>query len=513
MEAAQVTHDCELEMRQEPTAALERLRGTSGRRRTDGLGADEVAAFLRRDPRLGEAIAAAAAAAARLDREEPGLRAGAEDALCGAARGGMLSFYGEEASSPYVPLAAAGPWIVTTHGAVLHDSGGYGMLGLGHAPPGIAAALAAPWVMANVMTPSLSQRRLTERLQRRIGLSGGCPYPRFICLNSGSEAVTLASRICDLNAFAATAAGARHGGREIRLLALSGSFHGRTQCAARLSHSTAAIYKRTLASFRDRDPLTVVPANDVGALAAAFAAAEASGVFFQAVFLEPVLGEGVPGLAITREFYDAARRHADAHGTLLVVDSIQAGLRAHGCLSIVDYPGFAGCAPPDMETFSKALNAGQYPLSVLALGARAAGLYVEGVYGNTMTANPRGLEVAAAVLDAMTDELAANVRARGVELKAKLAALCDDSRLGGAVRGVEGTGLMVCAQIDPRLPVCGSGGLEERLRRRGIAMIHGGANGLRFTPPFAITSAEIDLIVGAVRETIAAAVGAAGSGP
>src|SRR3546814_9698603 len=68
--------------------------------------------------------------------------------------------------------------------------------------------------------------------------------------------------------------------------------------------------------------------------------------------------------------------------TLLLVDSIQAGLRAHGVLSITDYPGFEKLPAPDMETFSKALNAGQYPLSVLAVGNRAAGLYRKGIYGN-----------------------------------------------------------------------------------------------------------------------------------
>ncbi len=67
-------------------------------------------------------------------------------------------------------------------------------------------------------------------------------------------------------------------------------------------------------------------------------------------------------------------------------------------LSIVDYPGFEKLDPPDMETYSKALNAGQYPLSVLAVSERAADLYNKGIYGNTMTANPRALDVALARL-------------------------------------------------------------------------------------------------------------------
>ena len=127
--------------------------------------------------------------------------------------------------------------------------------------------------------------------------------------------------------------------------------------------------------------------------------------YVEAFFLEPVMGEGNPGMAITPEFYAEARRLTSAHGALLLVDSIQAGLRAHGVLSIVDYPGFQDVEAPDMETYSKALNAGQYPLSVLAMNERAAELYRKGVYGNTMTANPRALDVAIAVLDNLTDEI------------------------------------------------------------------------------------------------------------
>lgn len=65
------------------------------------------------------------------------------------------------------------------------------------------------------------------------------------------------------------------------------------------------------------------------------------------------MGEGNPGEAITREFYGAAREETRRARSLLVVDSIQAGLRARGALSIVDYPGFADADAPDMETYSK----------------------------------------------------------------------------------------------------------------------------------------------------------------
>ena len=148
-----------------------------------------------------------------------------------------------------------------------------------------------------------------------------------------------------------------------------------------------------------------MPANDVDALRAAFERAVHENVFIESMYIEPVQGEGSPGVAVSREFYDEARRLTLEHDALLVIDSIQAGLRAWGTLSLVDYPGFEDCAPPDMESWSKAMNAGQYPLSVLGLTERAAGEYVVGVYGNTMTTNPRALDVACAVLGMVTPEV------------------------------------------------------------------------------------------------------------
>ncbi len=483
---------------------LEEIRARAATRLTVGLSDRALAPFLENDDELSLAISRAWAEAERLALVSPSAAATAEADLCAEVQDGYLNFYGDAARSPYVPLAACGPWIVTLHGAVLHDSGGYGMLGLGHAPAAVLDILGAPWVMANVMTPSLSQQRFADRLRAEIGHTrGGCPYERFICLNSGSESVTMAARITDLHAFRQTRVGARHEGHRIRYLSLTGGFHGRTDPAARISGSTLAIYKRTLASFRDRDQLTLVEPNDTAGLLSAFTAAERDGVFFEGFYIEPVMGEGEPGLALTPEFYALARRLTREHGALLVCDSIQAGFRATGHLSFVDYPGFGGCEPPDLETFSKALNAGQYPLSVLALSKEAAALYVTGVYGNTMTTAPRALEVGCAVLEAVDDDLRVNIRVRGEQLRRGLAGLA--AEMGDMVLSVQGTGLMVCLELDPaRCPVVGVGGLEQDLRRRGIHMIHGGRNGLRFTPHFAITAAEVELIVGEVRAVLQA---------
>jgi len=480
---------------------LRELREFGGKPRTTGLDDASIERMAAVDPMLGEAVASAVARHRELRAELGDFLKLDEAAQLAQAQAGFVNFYPDDAINPYLPAAARGPWIVTLKGAVLHDNGGYGMLGFGHNHPAIDAALARDQVMANVMTPSVAQLRFAQALNRELGRHrGGNPYARYLCLNSGSESVSLACRVADVNAKLMTDAGGRYAGRTIKRLVVKGAFHGRTEKPALYSDSSRKTYQQHLASYRHEDSVLVVEPYNVAQLETAFADADKHGWFVEAMFLEPVMGEGDPGRAVTPEFYAAARRLTEAHGSLFLVDSIQAGLRAHGVLSITDYPGFEKLPAPDMETFSKALNAGQYPLSVLAVSERVAGLYRKGIYGNTMTANPRALDVALAVLGELSDEVRANIRARGKEFVDKLNTLKDE--LGGLITKVQGTGLLFSCELAPQFKCYGAGSTEEYLRERGIGVIHGGVNSLRFTPHFNVTSAEVDLVVSHVRHAL-----------
>ncbi|MDH3439704.1 MAG: aminotransferase class III-fold pyridoxal phosphate-dependent enzyme, partial [Gammaproteobacteria bacterium] len=329
---------------------------------------------------------------------------------------------------------------------------------------------------------------------------GGSPFSRYLCLNSGSEANSVASRISDINTKLLTDPGGRYHGARLRGVTLQGSFHGRTARPARYSDSTLSEYRKHLASFRDDEYLLTVEPNNIAGLEAIYAAAEEAGEFIEAFFMEPVMGEGNPGLAISPAFYKRARELTRKHGSMFIIDSIQAGLRATGVLSIVDYPGFESLDAPDMESYSKALNAGQFPLSVLALAESAASIFRHGVYGNTMTTNPRGLDVAVAVLDQFTPELRDNIRQRGDELVSRLKELAEG--LDGAITSVQGTGLLFSCELAEQFKVYGTNSTEDYLRRNGLGVIHGGAHSLRFTPHFAVGSDEVDLIIDLTRDAI-----------
>ena len=480
---------------------LRELRDFGGKQRTTGLADATIERMAAVDPLLPQAISDAVARHHELRADMADFLKLDEEEQIARAQAGFVNFYPDDAINPYLPAAARGPWIVTLKGAVVHDNGGYGMLGFGHNNPAILEALARPQVMANVMTPTVSQLRFARAMDRELGrVHGKSPYDRYFCLNSGSESMSLACRIAEVNAKQMTDAGARYAGRAIKRLNVKGAFHGRTEGPALYSDSSRKVYRQYLASYQHENSVITVAPYDVAQLQAAFADADKHGWFIEAMFLEPVMGEGDPGRAVTTEFYKAARELTRAHGTLFLVDSIQAGLRAHGVLSVTDYPGFEQLPAPDMETFSKAINAGQYPLSVLAVSTATAELYRKGIYGNTMTGNPRALDVAVATLSQLSDDVRRNIRERGREFVEKLNALKDE--LDGLITKVQGTGLLLSCELAPEFKCVGAGSIEEYMRERGIGVIHGGVNSLRFTPHFNVTSAEVDLIVDHVRAAL-----------
>jgi len=341
-----------------------------------------------------------------------------------------------------------------------------------------------------------------QALRSEIGRSSSeCPFESFICLNSGSEGNEMALRLCDLHA------GKVAGGRKVHNLVVKGSFHGRTLSAALLTDTSRSTYAKEgahlISKLQDGEGMNYVlscEANNIEELQHWFKRCENENCYIQAVYLEGVMGEGNPGVPLDPEFYKVARELTLKHDGALCIDSIQAGIRTTGNLSICDYPGFENVAPPDFEIFSKAINGGQFPMSVVALAPRAAQWYRHGVYGNTMTGNPRACKVATASLRLLTPAIRANICDMGRYVVQRYTDLMKE--LPEAIIRVNGTGLLYQVKLNPQIPVTAMDGVEMLLRRRGVNVIHGGTNALRFTPNFDITREEIDMQVEHVREVL-----------
>ena len=475
---------------------LQRMREQSGNRRTQGLSDYLIQQHLVKDVVLGVAIKEAYE---RFQKLDPSVTYTLDELeLIRSIRSGWCNFYAEDTVNPYIPLFAKGPWIITLHGAVVHDSGGYGMLGFGHNPDNVMRILETPMVMANIMTPSLAQKELVDVLKKEIGHTRPdhkCPYDQFILMNSGSEGNSVADRIIDIHT------GHVRGDRtRVVGVSLKQSFHGRTLKPAAVSDSSAAKYISSKCDFLSRfkkEYNRLVEPNDIAGLTSVFENAKKNNEYVEAVFIEAIMGEGNPGQKISPEFYAAARKLTLENDSMLVIDSVQAGIRCYGVLSIMDYPGFGTLGSPDFEVFSKAINGGQFPVSLVALSERAVSSYKRGVYGNTMTANPRACEVVSTIIKSLSHEKAhvrQNIRSMGDYAVSEFRKL--QSKYPAAITNVTGTGLLYAVHLDVNTyPVVAVAGAEYWLRTQGVGVIHGGENALRFTPHFEVTKDEIDIQV------------------
>src|SRR5439155_1075822 len=180
------------------------------------------------------------------------------------------------------------------------------------------------------------------------------------------------------------------------------------------------------------------------------------------------LGEGgvVP---LDESFVTVAAELAAETGALLCVDEIQTGMGRTGTFLASEQLRVV----PDLITLAKGLANG-LPIGALLVRGSTAGGFVPGDHGSTFGGNPVVCAAACAVVDAIDDDLLANVRSRGDELAAGLAAL-------PGVLEVRGRGLLLGATLDrPVAPVVDS------CRDRGLLVLSAGPDVLRLTPPLVV---------------------------
>jgi predicted acetylornithine/succinylornithine family transaminase len=340
---------------------------------------------------------------------------------------------------------------------------GIAVVGLGHVHPRVTAAAQAQldrlWHASNLYwtEPMLE---LASRLTARLG-SGQA----FFC-NSGAEANEAAIK-------AARKATGRAG-----IVALEGGFHGRTLGALSATGQPAKWegFGPLVPGMRFARP------NDLESLEAAVVAG--TGADLAAIMLEPVIGEGGV-IPLDPGFLTAAQEMAHEVGALLVLDEVQTGVGRTGTFFAFEQTGLR----PDLVTLAKALGNG-LPIGALLATGRADGCLVPGDHGSTFGGNPVVAAAATAVVDAIDDELLANVRARGAQILEGLAEL-------GGVEEARGAGLLVGARLDrPAGPVV------DRCREDGLLVLTAGSDVLRFLPPLVVSESEVDRALATVARAL-----------
>jgi acetylornithine aminotransferase len=249
---------------------------------------------------------------------------------------------------------------------------------LGHAHPAWVAAVSGQIARLGHISNLFASDVQIELAERLLRLVDAGPDGRVFLCNSGTEAMEAAVKI------------ALRTGRR-RLLAIDGSFHGRTLGSLALTGKAA--YREPFGA--PAADVRFLPFGDIDALASAVDDSVA------AIVVEVIQGEaGVrpqpPG------YLERARGLADASGALLVVDEVQTGIGRTGAWFAHRNPALVhGDVIPDVVTLAKGLGGG-FPIgATLALSGRAAGLLAPGDHGTTFGGNPPAAAAALATLDAI----------------------------------------------------------------------------------------------------------------
>src|SRR3954464_6999668 len=301
------------------------------------------------------------------------------------------------------PLAIArgkGVYVYNTEGNKYLDLvGGLGVNTLGHAHSRIVKTIrdqAAKVIHTSNLYYNEYQGRLAERLCTLSGLD------RAFFANSGTEAMEGALKSARASGHKAS------GDAKCKVVALAGSFHGRTFGA--LSMTGQDKYR---AGFEPMlGGVEFVALNDVAGIKAAVDENTC------AIVLEPIQGEG--GVReCSREFLQAARDAADQRHAALIFDEIQCGLGRAGTFFAYQHFGVT----PDIVAIAKPL-AGGIPLGAFLLREKFASALTIGKHGTTFGGGPLACRTALEYLAVIEDEkLLERVRLVGDYLNSELKAL------------------------------------------------------------------------------------------
>jgi acetylornithine/succinyldiaminopimelate/putrescine aminotransferase len=298
---------------------------------------------------------------------------------------------------------------------------------------------------------------LAYRLSSRFGGASA-----FFC-NSGAEAIEAALKY------------ARKASGKPGVVALEGSFHGRTMGALSVTGQPAKraafeplVPGAAFAQLNDRESLRAAVGPDTGC-----------------ILLEPVQGEG--GIhAVDESFVAEARALADEHEALLVFDEVQTGVGRTGTFFAFEQLGVR----PDAVTLAKGLANG-LPIGCLLVADGVPAGFEPGDHASTFGGNLVACAAACVVCDTIDDDLLEGVREQGARLARRLVRL-------PAVTEVRGRGLLLAAELD-RVAADVVGSCLEH----GLLVGTAGEHTLRITPPLTIAADELDRGLSILEEVIA----------
>lgn len=354
-------------------------------------------------------------------------------------------------------------------GARLYDSegreyldllSGIGVASLGHANPGLAAAI-ADQAATLLHTSNLYYHPLQAEAAARLATLSGLPRT-FFC-NSGTEAVEACLK------FARRFWHSKGEQGRTGFVAMEGAFSGRTFGSLSVTHD-----EHYRAPFEPLVPgVTFVSADDPSAIAAAITDRTA------AVIAEPIQGEG--GVRpLGKAAVDAINAACAATGTLLIADEVQTGLGRTGVPFCFQALGLR----PDLVSVGKALGGG-VPVGACLCSERIAGAVSPGDHGTTYGGNLLACRAAVFFLEQLMDKgLLDHVNAVSPHFERRLRTLALRHPLVVEVRGA---GLMRGLEL-----TVDASPVVDLARQHGLVVNRTDEKVVRMLPPLTIEVDELD---------------------
>jgi acetylornithine aminotransferase len=333
---------------------------------------------------------------------------------------------------------------------------------LGHSHPAVVSAVNRQIKTLSHVSNFYSHPNAIELAQILVRLTGD-KQSRVFFAQSGAEVNEAAIKL------------SRKTGRT-RIVAMTGSFHGRTMGSLSL---TGQISKK-IAFAPLLKNVKHVPFGDVKRARRAINSRTAM------VIVEPIMGEAgviVPPLNYLKELREACTKN----GALLVVDAVQTGIGRTGQWFGYEYSGIK----PDVITVAKGLGAG-LPLAAMIAVGKTSQLFEPGDHGSTFGGNP--VTTAASIAAIKWIEKNKTL----AKCKTDFKYLSSNINSIPGVSEVRGAGLLVGIALQKNI----SSEVAQALQTKGFLVNAANSNTIRIAPALNISMKELNQFVKALKEVM-----------
>lgn len=333
---------------------------------------------------------------------------------------------------------------------------------LGHSHPAVVSAVNRQIKRLSHVSNFYSHPNAIELAQILVRLTGD-KQSRVFFAQSGAEVNEAAIKL------------SRKTGRT-RIVAMTGSFHGRTMGSLSLTgqNSKRVAFTPLLKNVKH------VAFGDIKKAKRAINSRTAM------VIVEPIMGEAgviVPPLNYLKELREACTNN----GALLVIDAVQTGIGRTGQWFGYEYSGIK----PDVITVAKGLGAG-LPLAAMIAVGKTSQLFEPGDHGSTFGGNP--------VTTAASIAAIKWIEKNKILIKSK----ADFKNLSSSINSipgvfeVRGAGLLIGIALERNI----ASEVMHALQEKGFLVNAANPNTIRIAPALNIPRKELNQFVKALKEVM-----------